>query len=106
MDVARSVPLLPFGRYLLASLTWNKQGSKVLRVLRVKKNTNSVPDQQSLYPDGQCAIAFYTRLVPPVVLVFRYHVMSSITHVGLLSTTNCTQHSWCCYPRTGNGGFI
>ncbi len=29
-------------------------------------NTNSVPDQQSLYPDGQHTLAFYTKCVQPV----------------------------------------
>ncbi len=28
--------------------------------------TNSAPDQQSLYPDGQHTLAFYIKCVPPV----------------------------------------
>ncbi len=28
--------------------------------------TNSVPDQQSFYPDGQHTLAFYIKCVPPV----------------------------------------
>ncbi len=30
--------------------------------------TNSVPDQPSLYPDGQHTLAFYIKCVPPVGL--------------------------------------
>ncbi len=58
---------LPCIRYFLAPLTGNTEGSKGLMVLRVK------PDQQSLCPDGQHALAFYqvcvTCGVRSVVLV-------------------------------------
>ncbi len=36
-------------------------------VLRVRSDTNSVLDQQPLYPDGLHALAFYTNCVPPVL---------------------------------------
>ncbi len=39
-----------------------------------KAYTNSVPDQQSLYPDGQHTFTFYTKLVPPGGLELPYAV--------------------------------
>ncbi len=53
------------GLYLLAPLTGNKEGSNDFMVLR-GTNTNSVPDQQSLFPDGQHTLAFFTKCMPPV----------------------------------------
>ncbi len=38
-------------------------GFMVLRVVVLQAYTNSVPDQQSLYPDGQHTFAFYTNCV-------------------------------------------
>ncbi len=37
-------------------------------VLRVKPTLIPVPDQQSLYPDGQHNLAFGNKCVPPVGL--------------------------------------
>ncbi len=34
-----------------------------------KAYTDSVPDQQSLYPDGQLTLASYINCVPPVGLL-------------------------------------
>ncbi len=70
MDVAGPRPggSLPCGRYLLAPLTGNKQGSKGLMILRVKPTPTRVLDQQSLYPDGQHILVFYIKCAPPVGL--------------------------------------
>ncbi len=59
MDVARSAPL-PCGRYLLVSLAGNKEGPNGTLS---KAYINSVPDQRSLYPVRQNALAFYTKRV-------------------------------------------
>ncbi len=59
MDVARSAPQgLTTMRILFTySLNWNKEGGK------------AVPDQHSLYADGQHTLAFYIKCVPPVELL-------------------------------------
>ncbi len=46
--------------------------------------TNSVPDQQSLYPDGQHTLAFYIKCVPPAGLhaVVRVGGVSVVTLEG------------------------
>ncbi len=47
--------------------------------------TNSVPDQQSLYPDGQHTLVFYIKCVQPVghetaVLAVKYEIMKRDEH--------------------------
>ncbi len=41
----------------------------------------SAPDQQSLYPDGQHTLAFYTKCVPPVEEIWIVYVMYWLTCV-------------------------
>ncbi len=89
---ARSAPQLG-GCYFLAPLTVTKGGSKGFMVLRVRAYTNSVPDQQSLYPDGQHTLAFYiknTALVgrPLQVLLFRLSVKSLYAQDERLAATS------------------
>ncbi len=55
---------LPRIRYLLASLTGNKDGSMEHMAWSLAR-TNSVPDQHSIYPGGQHTLAFYTKCVMP-----------------------------------------
>ncbi len=45
--------------------------------------TNSVPDQQSLYPDGQHTLAFYIKCVPTVglrVLSVEKRLLGGLSH--------------------------
>ncbi len=49
MDVARSAPQ-PCARYLLAPLTWNKEGSKRLMVLRIKPTPARFPTKSFYTP--------------------------------------------------------
>ncbi len=79
--------------------------------------TNSVPDQQSLYPDGQHTLAFYIKCVPPVgqpLSSFRYSTKSSFASrkvsgkaPSAVSESNeiaRTLHRRC-NPHAGNGGL-
>ncbi len=43
----------------------NLNRSKRVNVTPSKVNTNSVPDQHSIYPGGQHTLAFYTKCVIP-----------------------------------------
>ncbi len=50
----------------LTPVVGNVNRSKETNGTPSKAYTNSVPDQHSLYPDGQHTIAFYTKCVPPL----------------------------------------
>ncbi len=85
MTVRATGGSLPCGGNLLAPLTGNKEGSKGLTAY-----TNSVPDQQSLYPDGQHTLAFDIKCVPPVgqlSLLFRLSAKSPIAQEERLATS-------------------
>ncbi len=61
MDVSLSAPL-PCGRYLLAPLTGNKEGSKCLMVLRVKPTPTGFPINSLYTPMDNTLIARKMRL--------------------------------------------
>ncbi len=46
------------------SLSWEYKREQRPYGTQSLANTNSVPDQQSLYPDGQHTLAFYIKCVP------------------------------------------
>ncbi len=66
-----------------------------------KAYTNSAPDQQSLYPDGQHTLAFFIKCVPPVGLQAGFAVIGKDVQLvsGYLNAETedllqlCTCHS-------------
>ncbi len=63
--------------YLLAPLTGNKDGGNGIYGTPSEAYTNLVPDQQSLHPDGQFTLAFYTKWVMPERLVVVFELIYS-----------------------------
>ncbi len=76
MDVARSAP--QGAHYYHADVIhWELRREHGVYGTPSKVYTNSVPDQQSLDPDGQHTHAFYTKCVPPVEHLLKSEVIEA-----------------------------
>ncbi len=80
MDVARSAPQggsLPCGRYLLAPLTGNTEGSKCLMVLRVRPTSTRFPTNSLYTPMGNTPLHSISSVCQTCSVVV-YHSCKSL----------------------------
>ncbi len=90
---------LPCGRFLLAPLNGNKEGSKCLMVLRVKHTPARLPTNSLCTSMDNTPLHSISRVCHPYVLAFWYRSQSS-TDSPHRSAGWCSSHSGECVLRS------